>query len=74
MLATQDPFWKQVGKMTHTNGTTDVTGTAESLWDQARQQSQEWANMFGARMAPLGTGDGIAGKTLQKMMDPGQFL
>ncbi|MFT7593886.1 MAG: hypothetical protein ACI8R4_001202 [Paracoccaceae bacterium] len=70
----QEPFWKQISGLAGTAGAHDLTGSAEAIWDQARQQSQDWIATFGQQMAAPGAGEGIAQETLQKMMDPRQFL
>lgn len=74
MLEAQAPFWKQMSDAMSSSGTKDMNAAAEQLWSQASQQGQDWVNRFGARAGFASGEGGIAQETLQRMMDPGQFL
>lgn len=75
LLEAQAPFWKQMSEAMANPAGDDMATSAERLWTVAQTQSQAWVKeaMQRALSAPSG-GEGIAQETLQRMLDPGQFL
>jgi hypothetical protein len=74
MLEAQAPFWEQMSGAMSSSGTGDMNAVTEQLWSEARKQGQDWVNRIGARVGFSSAEGGIAQETLQRMMDPGQFL
>lgn len=75
MLEAQAPFWQQMANsMTSAAGETDLMASTEKLWADARRQGQEWVKRFGSRAGFTLGAEGIAAETLERMMDPGQFM
>lgn len=74
MIEAQAPFWKQISETRSSSGSRDLQAATEQFWSEARKQGQDWISRFGSRMGFASDDKGIAQETLQRMMDPGQFL
>lgn len=76
MLEAQAPFWKQMAdSFGSAAGGGDLAAASEKLWQDSRKQVQDWFASLQKQSVFTASEDGeIAQKTLQRMMDPGQFL
>lgn len=73
-MEAQAPLWKQMAGSMTPPGNGDLTASAEQMWNDARKQGQEWIKRYGSRAGFASGAEGIAQETLQRMMDPGQFM
>ncbi len=74
LIEAQRPFWDQMaGAMTAGAGDAGAA-TAADIWENAGGQAREWASRFFKDGRFELKGEGIAQETLQKMLDPSQFL
>ncbi len=71
----QAPFWKQLVEAIGSSAGDDQFAASEKPWVEAYTQSQNWINKLIGQTGTSASGaEGIVEETLQRMMDPRQFL
>lgn len=75
-LKAQEPLMEQWKTMLSGVALSETTEKAQENWRLAQQQFEDWLESSKRWLPAAGDapGEGIAGETLRRMMDPGQFL
>lgn len=75
IIRMQEPFWKQMTEILVAPGGGEAVANVDVIWEHARKQGEDWLSGIRAKTGFGGAeGEGIAGETLKRMLDPGQFL
>ncbi len=70
----QQPFWKQMKGSLSGDENEDLHAKVNSFWEEAQKNGREWVNTFASHFSPSASAEGVARETLERMMDPSQFL
>lgn len=74
LMEAQAPFWQQIARNLSPTTEAELSAGSEKIWEDARKQGKDWIKLFGTRTGDLSGAEGIALETLERMMDPGQFM
>lgn len=73
VLKSQEPFWRSLASQAPIQSN-EALELADKLWQDARDQSQEWLRLAQSKSVWPNAEGGISNDVMQRMMDPTQFL
>lgn len=70
----QQPFWKQMKTQFSADDNKELFAKTNSFWEEAQKNGREWVDTYAAHFPSSASAEGVARETLERMMDPTQFL